>query len=209
MDAHPAVVGAAAVGLGAVDADPDRAGEAHLGAQIAQLLLDADRTVDRSASAVERDEEAVAGRVDDLPSPCRDALTEHVIVLAQDRLPGLVAESLGEAGRTDDVGEHERLGRCRGPAAAVSQVLSLALGCFEVDPRPELGERGECGFELEVGVVAIVDAPQRAGQDRAGSGDFIRRTHLPPALDRDAQLADRPWRIAFGQQDATEGDMAA
>ena len=210
VDAHPAVVGAAAVRLGGVEADPDRAGEADLGAQVAQRLLDADRTVDRRAGPVEGDEEPVAGRVDDLPSRGGDLRSRSMSSCLRrtasqawsPRASARVVEPTMSVNMNVFVavaGPLRRSARSRSSRSAASMSTRA----------PSWANDGKRRFELEIGAVAVVDAPQRARQDRAGSGHFVRRTDLAPALDRDAQLPDRAWRIALGQEDASQGDLAA
>ena len=96
-----------------------------------------------------------------------------------------------------------------GPAPAVRDVAQLALGGLDVDPRAEPPELVERGLELEVGVVVVVDRAEGPRQDRPGAGDLVRRADLAPALDRRPQLPDRAGRVALGEEDAAEGDLAA
>ena len=112
---------------------------------------------------------------------------------AQEPLPGLVAERLGEVRRADDVGEHERLARRRGPAPPILGVAQLALGGLDVDPGPEAAELVERRLQLEVGVVVVVEGAKRARQDAPARGR--PRTARRPRASRliaGAQLARPP-----------------
>ena len=112
-------------------------------------------------------------------------------MLAQHRLPGLVAEGLGEAGRPDDVGEHEGLRGGRGPLRRSVRSRSSRSAASRSIRAPSRLNVVERRLQLEIGAVVVVDGAQRARQDRPGSRDLVRRTDLAPALDRRPQLADR------------------
>ena len=115
-------------------------------------------------------------------------------MLAQDRLPGLVAERLGEARRTDDVGEHERLrgtsqARCGGrpgPGARARRPRRR--------PARRAGGTTRAPLELEVGAIVVVDAAQRVGTGARGPGP--PRTAQPTS--RQPLIAARSSWIAPG-----------
>ena len=178
VDAHPRVVVAAAVGVGGVQPDADRRGEAGVVAVVPQRALDRDRAVDRRAGGVEGGEEAVAGRVDDLPSPGRDDAPERVVVPAQEPLPRGVAERLREHRRADDVGEHERPAHVRRAGPPLLGGPQLALGRRGIDHRPEPLELLERGPQLEVRVIVVVE--QREAPSRAAPGRGRPRTATRP-----------------------------
>ena len=171
--------------------------------------LDRDRTVDAWPGRLEGGEEAVAGGVDDLPSPARNEPPEHVVVPAQKPLPGLVSEELGKVGGADDVGEHEGLPGGHRATPAVLGVPEVALGCLDVDPGAKPAELIERRAELEIGVFIVLDGSQGSRQDRPCSGDLVRRSDLAPALDRGAELPGRSRRVTLGHEHSTQGDLAA
>jgi hypothetical protein len=96
---------------------------------IPQRLLDRDCRVDARARRLERGEDAVAGRLDDVPTPLLDELTQHVVVPAQEPLPGEVTEPFGQGRRAHDIGEQNchcccfSHGEC--PALRISQRTAI------------------------------------------------------------------------------------
>ena len=131
---------AAPFGLGAAQPDPDGPRETGGRSVVEEGSLDRDRSVDAISCRVGRREEAVADRVDDIPSPAGDEAPKPVVVAAQWSLPGLVADGLREARRADDVRGEVRSAkavpfdfvpqqRCPGSSAATVPALARrALG---------------------------------------------------------------------------------
>ncbi len=183
--------------------------EAGVVAVVPQRALDRDRTVDRRARGVEGGEEAVAGRVHDLPSPGRDHPTEGVVVPAQEPLPRGVAERLREHRRADDVGEHERPPDVRRAGPPLLGVPQLALRRGGIDHRPEPLELLVRGPQLEVCIVGVIDHAQAPREQRTGASHLVRRPDLAPSLDRRAQRTAGLHPVALREQDAAQRDLPA
>ena len=167
VDRDPAVVRAALGRIRRMQADPHCKFVATAVAVIAKRLLDRDRGLDRGARRLERGEEPVAGRVDDLPPASPDHPAQRVIVPAQESLPGVVAECFGKTRRTHDVGEHEGPARRRRAVAPFADLVQLAFGGHGVELRPEPAELLDGGIELEVRVFLVIERAERAGEEHA------------------------------------------
>ena len=92
-----------------MDADAHRGREALCLPLIGEPALDRDRGVDRAIRVVEGQEEAVACGLDLLAPVLGDDRPKRLVVPAEEPLPALVAEKLGESRRVNDVGEDECL----------------------------------------------------------------------------------------------------
>ena len=154
---------------------------------VAQGPLDRDRGVDGrrepSSKAAKKPSPVV---LTISPPPALDELPEHVVVPAQEPLPGLVAERLGKARRADDVGEHERL-PCAvcGPAPAIRGRRAARARRPRRRPARRGGgtPRGPPRSSRSASSSSST-RPEGARQDRPGPGDLVRRADVAPALDR-------------------------
>src|SRR5207248_11329933 len=85
-----------------VDPDPDVEGEVPIGG-----TLYGDRRLDRRLRILERDEEAVAGVVDDLAVVLPEDPPQRLVVAAHDVRPVAILDHAREVCRLDDVREDE------------------------------------------------------------------------------------------------------
>jgi hypothetical protein len=76
-----------------------------------QSPLDRDGALERALGSPKGDEEAIAGVPNLLAIVMREQLAQRLVMPAQEVEPGLVAQSLDERRRLDDVGEDEGTNR--------------------------------------------------------------------------------------------------
>ena len=77
---------------------------------LGERALDGDGAVEALLRGLEGDHEAVAHGLHFVAVVGLELLADEGVVLAQELLPRLVAEALGEHGRVFDVAEHDRDG---------------------------------------------------------------------------------------------------
>src|SRR5947207_15395646 len=101
VDGHPTDAAVATLALSAVKA------RTKLEAECLHVAEDLRGRLDRSCGAVERREDPVAGRVDDVALVALDLLANEAVVAIEDLSPGSVAEPGGMRSRIDDVREQD------------------------------------------------------------------------------------------------------
>src|SRR4051794_25253847 len=174
--------------IGRVKSDPQLRCEALARPMLGEPALDCDRRGHGEFRGIEADEEAVACRRDLLAGMGRENLSERRVVPAQDRVPGLVAERLDEARRTDDVGEHERLHNpARGPGLAAQLPGQELCNVLEDDGRRRTGERrGPQDILVDaVGAddVCLAVVASEPVEGRRGETDAVARAYALVAID--------------------------
>ncbi len=110
-----------------LDADPDVDAVPVCAAAGGELLLDMERAPERRQRMFEHGEEPVARLAHLVPEVGLEGRAQHRVVPAQQHQPRLVTELHQQAGRVDDVGEHDRepalhatlVGAQRGTVSAV------------------------------------------------------------------------------------------
>ncbi len=128
---------------------------------------------------------------------------------AQEALPGLVAQGLGQIGGPDDVGEHEGAPDRDRAMTAIFQVTPFPLDGLDVHPCSEALEFIERGAQFEVGVLLVIVGSERPRQDRPRPGHFVWGAHLAPAADRRSEFADRTRMVALSGEDAPQRETEA
>ena len=81
--------------------------DAHVDAELAGAVPDRQRAADRARRAVERGQEAVAGRLDLATRKPLELTANHGVVRVEQIAPASVPELAHEVGGMDDVAEHD------------------------------------------------------------------------------------------------------
>jgi hypothetical protein len=77
----------------------------------------------------------------------------------QDAFPGFIAERLGEAGRSHDIGEHEGLAGLLGRSAPIRRRLQRFVCRCRVELRAQPDELIPGRLQLQVGRVVVIHGP--------------------------------------------------
>ena len=164
--------------------------------------------------AVERGEEAVAGRVDLPAAVLRELASDDPIVLGEPLLPRGVTELPGEPGRIDDVRHQHRQDRAsvRGGLGELSRVAEHVEGdegLVADDPRIVAGRDVDdivrAGLDL---LAAVHPDAQAAAQDQLEMVDLARR-RADDAFTSSDQRQPGSRTASPDHQPAAEVDVAA
>ena len=212
IDADPRVIQPDPVGLRLVNPDAHGGREGLCLALLGQPLLHGDRGADGVVRIGEGEEEAVTGRFHFLAPMLRRGGTHQAVVAARHGVPCLIAHRLGQAGRVDDVGEHERaLGADRLRAHVASQPIhrrsrpgarSRAAGPV---PRPAArrrrapsaarpGPRHRRRWRHTLGPTSCGHAPRRTAHPPRSMSLLPRAGASPPRRRRPRPVPLRPAR---------------